>query len=261
MHAFWRDGRRNKVTAVSVERESNVLKSMFSVYLSETDLGQENPFAGLRMPEKDSGAAAISKRSPLSVREIQAVRNQLLQSSREPEIPQIWDVLTMTGARLAEVKGLKMNDVYADDPIPYIRITPSDERGMKTAESVRWIPLYGIALRAVRAAVERNAHNDFLFGKQGRTSAGNVSAKIMKQFRKQIADPQKVTYSLRHSLVDEFRAHGVAREIAYPFSGHTSSDVAERVYGSRERQLSRTNDVVRPILEAYSYKIEFPSTL
>lgn len=80
----------------------------------------------------------------------------------------------------------------------------------------------------------------------------------MKQFRKQIADPQKVAYSLRHSLIDEFRAHGVAKEIAYPFSGHASSDIAEKVYGSRERQLSRTNDVVRPILEAYSNKIVSP---
>lgn len=256
----WRDGRRKKVSAVSVERESNVVKSMFSVYFSENDLGQDNPFVGLKMPEKPSGSAAISRRSPLSVREIRAVRDQLNRSSREPEIRQIWDVLTMTGARLAEVQGLKMNDVHLDDPIPHIRITPSDERSLKTAESVRWIPLYGIALNAVQAAVKRNAGNDFLFGKQGHTSAGNVSAKIMKQFRKQIADPQKVAYSLRHSLIDEFRAHGVAKEISYTFSGHASSDIAEKVYGSRETQLSRTNDVVGPILKSYSDKIEFSAT-
>lgn len=255
---IWRDGRRKKVSAVSVERESNVLKAMFSVYLSETDLGHDNPFVGLRMPEMDSGSAAISRRSPLSVREIKAVRDQLVQSSREPEILQIWDVLTMTGARLAEVQGLKMKDVHLDDPIPHIRIVPSDERSLKTAESVRWIPLYGIALGAVRAAAKRNAGNDFLFGKQGRTSAGNVSAKIMKQFRKQIVDPQKVAHSLRHSLIDEFRAHGVGREISYPFSGHASSDIAEKVYGSREVRLSSTHDVVRPILEAYSDRIKSP---
>lgn len=256
---IWRDGRRNKVSAVSVERESNVIKSMFSVYFSENDLQQDNPFVGLKMPEKASGSAAITKRSPLSVQEIRAVRDQLTKSCREPEIPQIWDVLTMTGARLAEIQGLRMADVHLEGPIPHIRITP-DERSLKTVESVRWIPLYGIALNAVQAAAKRNARSDFLFGKQGHTSAASVSAKIMKQFRKQIADPQKVAYSLRHSLIDEFRAHGVAKEIAYPFSGHASSDIAEKVYGSRERQLSRTNDVVRPILESYSDKIASSSS-
>lgn len=255
---IWRDSRRDKVAPVSVERECNVLKSMFSVYLSENDLKLDNPFVGLKMPEKDRGSAAITKRSPLSISEIQVVRSQLRRSSREPEIPQIWDVLTMTGARLAEVQGLRMKDVYLDDPIPHIRIMPSDGRSLKTAESIRWIPLYGMALVAVQAAAKRNAGNDFLFGKQGRTSPTSVSAKIMKQFRKQIADPQKVTYSLRHSLIDEFRAHGVAKEISYPFSGHTSRDVAEKVYGTREAKLSRTNDFVRPILEAYSSKIDFP---
>ncbi|MBK4216630.1 integrase family protein [Paracoccus caeni] len=254
---IWRDGRRSKVSALSVERENNVIKSMFSVYFSENDFHLDNPFSGLKMPEKAIGSAAISKRSPLSIQEIQMVREQLVQSSREPEITQIWDVLTMTGGRMAEIQGLRMQDVHLDGPIPHIRITPSDKRGVKTAESIRWVPLYGIALTAAQAAAKRNASSDFLFGKQGHSSAGNVSAKIMKQFRKQITDPEKVTYSLRHSLIDEFRAHGVATEIAYPFSGHTSGDIAEKVYGSRERQLNRTNDVVKPILETYSDRI-FP---
>lgn len=101
----WRDTRRGKVSAESVERENNVIKSMFSVYFSENDLRQDNPFSGLKMPEKAGSSAAISKRSPLSIHEIWMVRERLVQSNREPEVVQISDVLTMTGARLAEIQG------------------------------------------------------------------------------------------------------------------------------------------------------------
>lgn len=41
----------------------------------------------------------------------------------------------MTGARLAEIQGLRLADVHLEGPIPHIRITP-DERSLKTVKSV-----------------------------------------------------------------------------------------------------------------------------
>lgn len=249
---LWRDARKDQVSAESVERENNVIKSMFSLYFAENDIAQANPFVGLKMPEKSATESAMSKRVPLTIEEIRAIRKEIYAGSRAAEVGEIWDVLTLTGARGAEVQGLRVQDVHLDADIPHISITPTDDRGVKTAGSVRLVPLYGIALDAATAALKRNEGSGYLFGKEGMAPYGNVSMKVMKHFRKHVTDPRKVVHSLRHSLVDVFREHDVPKEVAAPFTGHVSTDVADRVYGSPEKQLVRTHKAVKSILEAYS---------
>ncbi len=228
---------------------------MFNVYFTENDIEQANPFIGLKMPEKDVAAAAMNKRLPLSIDEIKAIRKEIYAKSRAVEVGQIWDVLVITGARGAEIQALKIEDVHLDNNIPHVRIQPTDDRGVKTGGSVRWVPLYGIGLEAARLAFGRNKDTGYLFGKNGQGAYGNVSAKIMKHFRKHVTDERKVVHSLRHSMVDLFREHDVAKEIAAPFTGHVSTDVADRVYGSPEKQLIRTNKAAAKILERYSHEV------
>lgn len=253
---LWRDTRKDQVSAESVERENNVIKSMFSIYFTESDIEQANPFVGLKMPEKNATGSAMSKRVPLTIEEIRAIRKEIYAGSRAKEVGEIWDVLTLTGARGAEVQGLRVQDVHLDADIPHISITPTDDRGVKTAGSVRLVPLYGAGLEAARNALKRNEATGYLFGKDGMAPYGNVSMKLMKHFRKHVADERKVVHSLRHSIVDLFREHDVPAVVAAPFTGHVSNDVADRVYGSPEKQLVRTHNAVKGILEAYSDAVE-----
>lgn len=185
---LWRDTRKDQVSAESVERENNVIKSMFSIYFTESDIEQPNPFVGLKMPEKSASESAMSKRVPLTIEEIRAIRKEIYAGSRAVEVGEIWDMLTLTGARGAEVQGLRVQDVHLDADIPHISITPTDERGVKTAGSVRLVPLYGIALEAATAALKRNESTGYLFGKEGMAPYGNMSMKLMKHFRKHVTD-------------------------------------------------------------------------
>lgn len=253
----WSKMRLAEISRSSVLRELNVIKPMLSMFITNMELQNDlkNPFTDFKLPKDKVGTSAINKRLPLELEEIKATRKQIQENCRDVEILQIWDMLTMTGARGAEIQGLRISDVHLNDTIPHVRVTPYDERGVKTEESIRWIPLYGIALEAAKAAYEKNKNTGYLFGKEGKQDYKNVSQKMLPQLRKVTKDPKKVPYSLRHSIVDLFREHGVSREISMPFVGHTSSDVAELVYGSPEKQLLRAHNAVATIMNNYSQSI------
>ena len=64
-------------------------------------------------------------------------------------------LLMDTGARLAEIVGLRVEDVDLLDPVPFIHIRPNGKLGrtLKTPQSERRVPLVGEALWAARQAV------------------------------------------------------------------------------------------------------------
>jgi integrase len=58
-------------------------------------------------------------------------------------------VLIETGLRPSEVVNLQPNAIFLDAPIPYVRIQP-DGRRLKTEDSLREIPLVGVAFAAMK---------------------------------------------------------------------------------------------------------------
>ncbi|CAM3349721.1 integrase family protein [Paracoccus nototheniae] len=251
----WRDARRQAVSIESVVRECNVIKSIFSIYINERDLNIANPFVGLPIQEASAGRTAMEKRLPLSISEIHLIREKIYDSCRNVEVGYIWDVLALTGARGAEIQGLKCSDVYLQHAIPHLRIETSDGRSVKSDESIRWIPLYGLAYDAVQNALRKNYSTGHLFGRLGKVGYTNISNVIMKQVRKVTADKRKVGHSLRHSIVDLLRENNIPKEVSYPFTGHASSEISEKVYGSREKQLYKTNEIIKGMMERYSQSI------
>ncbi len=85
-------------------------------------------------------------------------------------------MLSDTGARQAEVVGLRKDDVILTGDVPYILIRPNANRGLKNAQSERKVPLVGEALWAAQRAMTTDGEHLFpVF--QPRKNRGDVQPK------------------------------------------------------------------------------------
>ncbi|PTV95324.1 phage integrase family protein [Rhodobacter aestuarii] len=140
------------LSAASVRRELNILSAIVSYGIKEFDLRGKvsNPFEGLEI-RKSQGAAPESeadKRDPLPASVVAAMHGRLTD---EPDL--IWRLLVGTGCRLAEVVGLRVEDIVLADDLPFVRVAWHEERRLKTSASIRVVPLVGDALEAATDAV------------------------------------------------------------------------------------------------------------
>lgn len=157
-----------------------------------------------------------------------------------------WRILDGTGCRGNEIAGLRISDVHLNDKYPHLIVEWHEERRVKTASSIRPVPLIGDALEAVREALLlREASEDphlrnSVLGKQGflfpqyvgPRGGDALSAALMKHVRKFTEDKRHVVYSLRHEATDRLRLAGVSKMDEDAIMGHVTGDVAVRHYGS-----------------------------
>jgi len=102
--------------------------------------------------------------------------------------------LIETGCRPSEIANLSKEDIHLDAEVPFISIRPSEKREIKTAWSIRDIPLVGVSLKAMQEAPIGFPHyND---------RPDLLSASPVKAFRVRDLFPTKahVIYSFRHSF-------------------------------------------------------------
>jgi integrase len=113
-------------------------------------------------------------------------------------------LLGETGCRLAEIVGLRMEDIDLEEDLIHIR--PNAARRLKTPNSTRTLPLLGYAKLAMVMAV-RQSDGEWLFpryikdGNCKATHASNALNKWLKQ------DFDGLTgHCLRHTMRDRLRA-------------------------------------------------------
>lgn len=121
-----------------------------------------------------------------------------------------------TGARESEIFGLRPQDIYLNEDIPYIHIQPYEGYQLKTRTSERQIPLVGTAL----VAFQQNPN--------GFTHAGNpdvFSAIVNNYLRDNKLKPSSrhSAYSLRHTFKDRLRDLEAPEEIIDGLMGHKKS--------------------------------------
>jgi integrase len=116
-------------------------------------------------------------------------------------------LISDTGMRLSEAVGLVKTDIHLDVAIPYIDLKPHAWRSLKTATSIRQIPLVGASLWAARRAVS-DAKGQFLFpayaNREG-CNANSASAGLNQWLRRRLPTGC-VIHSFRHSMRDRLRA-------------------------------------------------------
>ena len=133
--------------------------------------------------------------------------------------------LLFTGARLAEIVGLRVEDIRNEDGVAYFDITPHDDRRLKTQSSRRRVPIHQDLLEQGLLS--------WLEGREGVLFKGTSqmwSQKLNRRFDKAgITDPSKRVHSLRHTF--KARAREVMGEdISDRLTGHAHKSVG-RAYG------------------------------
>jgi len=148
--------------------------------------------------------------------------------STDDEMRWLVAMISDTGMRLAEAAGLSRADVHLDKAIPYVNIRPHPWRRLKTLGSQRKVPLVGCSLWAAKQALAASSSH-YLFPKycNDRGCNSNSASAALNKWLKQLAGPEYVIHSLRHSIRDRLRAAGCPSDMIDQIGGWSTSKVGE----------------------------------
>ncbi len=213
----------------TVRRYLTDIRSVINLAILEHDLSTVNPFAKIVLP--DAGTSKrdrrISMPEPLITSMLQELR---AKTKKDPFL--IFATLYLTGARLAEITGLKCGDLFLEDNVPHIWIRPNDVRRLKNGWSERRIPVCPKTQKLLKEANQSVSDGNHLFPRytKGR-GADRASAWLMKVLRTQTTDKRISIHSLRHNFRDRIRIHGIPLEQGRALEGHKFSEGEEANYG------------------------------
>ena len=223
----FRDFLLNKGLATSsVHRVFSSVKSIVSLAIKERGINIVNPFLDIYIPDLDD----VKKRRPIAIDDIRHIQSKC--RSIDDELRWMISIISDTGMRLAEVVGLKADDVVLSDEIPQIIIKPNEKRRLKTKQSERIVPLVGMSLWGATQAF-KNQPNGYLFARYNKTdqsNANSASAALNKWMRGYV-DKGVVMHSFRHSMRDRLRAVECPSDIIDSIGGWSKGSIGEN-YGS-----------------------------
>jgi len=210
----------------SVRRVFSSVKSIVSLAIKERGLNIVNPFLGVYIPDLGD----TKERKPVPIEDIRAI--QIKCKAINDELRWIVSLISDTGMRLAEVVGLKADDIALDGDIPHILIRPNEKRRLKTKQSERVVPLVGMALWSATQALKKQPQG-YLFPRYNKTNQSNAnsaSAALNKWMRKYVTKGV-VIHSFRHSMRDRLRAVECPSDVIDSIGGWSKGSIGEN-YGS-----------------------------
>jgi integrase len=146
-------------------------------------------------------------------------------------------MLAGTGARLAEIAGLPLDDIVMDTPVPHVILQVHPWRDIKGAKGLRGkkdrtVPLVGPALWAA-TRVKANAAKDQRFAfpqyTDGITCKATHASNALNGWMRRL--PLAHTcHELRHTVKDQLRAVQCPKDISDAITGHGKKDTGD-TYG------------------------------
>ena len=220
----YREDRLSKgVKQPSVQREINTIKAIINSAIKELELEMKNPFEGL-VVSAPTAAHEATRRLPYSKEELKTLLACSVQIDDAPRRAVI--LLALTGARLAEIVGLRRCDVNLEEG--WIHITGHPSRSLKTNSSDRKVPLLPLALEAAKKQLEEH-DSPYLFPAfcgDRTVKADSASSRLNKWAAKIV--PNRSMHCLRHTMRDLLREVGCPDSIAKQIGGWSKgADVSE----------------------------------
>jgi integrase len=183
----------------TIRRRINSLSAILNYAYAELDLDKRNPFSRLFIKEEGEDS---HKRGTFTNDQLKWGYDKALASGSQIKL--LMPLLGETGCRLAEIVGLKLEDIDLENDLIHIR--PNSARRLKTRSSQRTLPLVGYAKLAMDQALKQ-ADDTYLFPRYIRdekcyaTHASNALNKWLKK------DFDGLTaHCLRHTFRDRLRA-------------------------------------------------------
>jgi len=224
----YRDHRLNTgVKAATVKRELNTLMAIVNKAFAELTINQKNPFEQLTIHKTATNTS--TEKQPYSREEI----TKLLSQARalNDERRRIVIVLALTGARLAEIVGLRRKDV--DLINNSIQIASHESRSLKTSASARTLPLLPMALEAIEKQLSDHT-GDFVFpsyASKTEVKADSASAALNKWAKTIVNEPNRTMHSFRHALRDQLRAVNCPDAVSKAIGGWSEGNDVSSSYG------------------------------
>ncbi|MBR8303395.1 tyrosine-type recombinase/integrase [Burkholderia dolosa] len=212
----------------TIRRRLNVVKAVIETYLREKEIDRKNPFASVPIPTEGNDE---KKRQPFTQDELTA----LFAACKEKDDDVRWLVAILgdTGARLAEIAGLALDDIVIDGAeTPHVVIKPRPWRSLKNTSSERVVPLLGHALWAAQRVREKATKGQrFAFPRYTSTEgtkADIASATIAKWIR--AMKIEHTAHELRHTMADRLREVQCPEDIRFAIGGWASKGIGAK-YG------------------------------
>jgi integrase len=142
-------------------------------------------------------------------------------------------LLGETGCRLAEIVGLKLEDIDLENDLIHIR--PNSARRLKTRSSQRTLPLVGYAKLAMEKALKQ-ADDTYLFPRyirDGKCYATHASNALNKWLKKGLGG--LTAHCLRHTFRDRLRAIECPMDLIDQIGGWKSVSSIGNSYGKGYR--------------------------
>lgn len=172
--------------------------------------------ASLGTTKGSLGAHDEDKRLPFTAQQARTILEKLPASG---ELRWLWLVALYSGMRLAEITGLRKQDVQEVDGILCFNVRAHEGRRLKNAASARLVPIHSAILAAGFSAnvlpfTKPSASYSRLVNKWLRTTAG-------------IKDKRLLFHSTRHTVKDAMRAARIPEAESRAIMGHGSTGVAD----------------------------------
>jgi integrase len=200
----------------SIKRYLATISAIFSVAILEFEMDRTNPFAGMVIPRLLEDAKVVPSFSEVELRQIAAAG-----LDQQIEAGLIATMQIETGARVAEIASLRVEDVHLDAEIPWLDIKEHREHGrrLKTGKgSERALPLLGVSLAAARIAYAATDGKGWLFGKPKINPASTVNRWIVRT----LGQSAGRSHSFRHSMESRLVRVGTGQRIIDSILGHAT---------------------------------------
>ena len=223
VRAFLSYMKHREVKTATVRRRLNSLSAIFNYSYAELDVERRNPWNRVIIPKE--GGDVVKRGSFTDEQLLEGYKQALLSTS---SVRLLFPILGETGCRLAEIVGLRLEDVDLENRVLHIR--PNTHRRLKTAGSERSTPLSSTACAALTKAL-KYSDDEWLFPryiKEGRCYATHASAALAKWTKRRWG---MTGHSLRHTFRDRLRAAEVPLEAIDQLGGWSSVGGVGTRYG------------------------------
>lgn len=208
----------------TVRRRLNSISAVLNYAYAELELDKRNPAS--RVLIRGEGADAM-RRGTFTSDQLELGYKEALASGSTVRL--LFPLLGETGCRLAEIAGLRIEDVCLSSQM--IRIRPHGYRRLKTKGSERDLPLVGYALEAMELALKQ-ADQSFLFPRylKGDAIRATHASNALNRWVKQ-RFVGRTAHSLRHTMRDRLRAACTPLELIDQIGGWSSVNSIGSKYG------------------------------
>ncbi|MDB3885240.1 tyrosine-type recombinase/integrase [bacterium] len=208
----------------TIRRRINSLSAIINYAYSELDLGKRNPFNRLFIRNEGND---VFKRGTFTNEQLKRGYDKALSSCSKVKL--LMPLLGETGCRLAEIVGLRLEDIDLVNNLVHIR--PNSARRLKNKTSERVVPLVGYAKLAIEQALTQ-ADDEWLFPqyiKVGHCYATHASNAVNKWLKKDFDG--LTAHCLRHTFRDRLRAVECPMDIIDQIGGWRSASGIGINYG------------------------------